>query len=73
MCVHERARGTVHEGKRKEKRERNERIFGKKDSVGTWGKPARVGFCEEETVRACLRMIIDAGGREKEGGNNVDG
>jgi len=50
---------------------RNERIFEKKDSVGTWGKPARVGFREEETVHACLRMIIDTvGGRRR---NNIDG
>jgi len=52
MCVHGRARETLYERERKGERARNERIFGKKDSVGTWGEPkARVGFCEEETVR----------------------
>lgn len=68
MCVHGRARGTVDDREWKGERVRNERIFGKKDSVGTWGDSARVGFREEETVRACLRMIINArweGGGEK--------
>lgn len=67
MCVHEKARGTVHERGRRRERARNERIFGKKDSVGTWGEPARVGFREEEIVRACLRMIINAVGGRKRG------
>lgn len=55
----------AYERERKGERVRSERIFGKKDSVGTWGESARVGFREEETVRACLRMIIN-GGREGE-------
>lgn len=54
----------------KGEREKIEHIFGKKDSVGTWGEQARVGFREEEeAVCACLRMIIDAvGGRKGDGG-----
>lgn len=58
----------------KRTRERIEHIFGKKDSVGTWGEQARVGFREEEAVCVCLRMIIDAvGGRKRGRENNVDG
>lgn len=64
MCTQESKR---HEGEGEGRtRERIEHIFGKKDSVGTWGEQARVGFREEEeAVCACLRMIIDAVGGRK--------
>lgn len=67
MCTQE---SETFKEREKVERERIEHIFGKKDSVGTWGEQARVGFREEEeAVCACLRMIIDAvRGRKRDGG-----